>query len=450
MTSIVITGQNRHARCLERLINTHSTSARAAAYDDRRTPSLLAAAANAFVADACITIGGHEPKALIRAVCELRRHPVIHVWAPADVRSIAQAPADLEAVRLLSVIHWCFDARLVADLAALGIVAKCIPLAAERITAEVRIAVDAMHAGHAVRPRRYVAISGSPLFSARVANNCRAYGRAAPVLLRTQTKGDAAVSLLALLRSSAWYSIGQSSGPAALEIAAYATGKRRIVHWLANDVTELGANRTLTRRLRSPRFVHLAQDEEVARHLNQFGLHATIVPVPAIPRVEAIRPLPARFTLLLYLPANRPEFYGRHQYERLMRGLAGEPVRYIIVGGGRIDVPHGVDAEQIGWRHDLGAIYERSSVLVRFTQSDSFSVMVVEALLHGRHVLWSNRFPFVTPLRNFHDLEGGVRSLLALHEQGALAPRRDAAAAMSQVYSPEACLKSVEAVLQRR
>ena len=568
---------------------------------------MLRATAHALVADASITCGGQEPKAVIRAICEARRRPAIHIWAGSDVLTLAQSPAEIETVRLLNLVHWCCAPHLALELAPLGISARYVPIACapvpetiapmpsafsvltylpeprrkfygqdavwnaaralpqvsftvvgpggpepgapanvhyvgeqadmdarvdaacvllrlpehdglavgvvealargrhvvwnyelpgvatvhscDEAIAELRRLHDAHrngalainHAGIAYasahhNPRsiaegirneiaqavdaarrfdeadvaaRRIAISGSGIFSTRVAANCRAYGnRVAPTMLRTNTRGEAAVSLVTLLKSEVWYSIGQPCS-GSLELAAYAARKRRIVHWLGNDVAALNANPDLARRYRSARFVHLAQDADVARKLDSLGLHATVACLPALPRVEAIRPLPEQFTVLLYLPAEHPELYGRHQYERLMRTLMGEQVEYIVVGGGTLDVPPGVHAEQLGWRHDLGGIYERSTVLARFTQTDSFSAMVVEALLHGRHVLWSNDFPFVTRLQNFHDLEKNVRSLLALHESGTLAPRYDAALAMRSSYSPDEGLRSIEAVVER-
>jgi hypothetical protein len=607
MTSLVVTGFYRHARYLARLLNTNLHDVRAMAYDECSRPSLLRAAAHALVAQASITIGGEEPKAAVRAICEARRRPAIHVWAGSDVLTMSQSPARVETVRLLNLVHWCVAPHLATELAALGIQARYVLVASapvpqtiapmpadftvltylpeprrkfygqdgvwdaarafpharfivvgpggaepgapanvhyvgEQADMDARIdaacvflrlpqhdglslgVIEALargrhviwnyqlpgvttvqstdeaiaqlgrlndahrsgalainHAGIAYaaayhNPRsvaegisdeiadaiasagrahdadcaqRRIAVSGLPVFSTRVAANCRAYGNGfAPSVLRTDTRSETAVSLLTLLKSKAWYSIGQPC-PRGLELAAYAARKRRIVHWFGNDVAALNAHPRLARRYRSARFVHLAQDADVARKLDTLGLCATVACVPALPRIDVIRPLPERFTVLLYLPADRPEIYGRHQYERLMRALTGEAVQYIIVGGGTIAVPSGVRAEQIGWRHDLSDIYERSSVLARFTQTDSFSAMVVEALLHGRHVLWSNDFPYVTRLANFHDLEKNVRSLLQLHESGRLTPTYDAAFAMRTQYSPDECLRRIEAAFER-
>ncbi|MGZ3550055.1 MAG: hypothetical protein ACXWNZ_17300 [Vulcanimicrobiaceae bacterium] len=290
-------------------------------------------------------------------------------------------------------------------------------------------------------PRHRLAISGHEVFCARVAANCRAYANEiSGSVLTTYTASDTVVSALELFTSDAWYTIGQPVGPRAFELAAFLSHKPRVLHWLGSDIDVLRRGVRLLHRFRSRRFTHLAQNEVVALRLSELGLHSRVVPLPAVSPVAQLRPLPQVFTLLMYLPAVRPEFYGRYQYERLMQTLSHEPIRYIIVGGGKIDVPACVDAEQLGWRCDLGEVYDRSTALVRFTQPDSLSTMVVEALLHGRHVLWSNDFPFVVRVHDYVDLVKEVRTLLQRHSEGLLTPQTDAAVAMNKLYSPERCL----------
>lgn len=602
MVSIVVTGYIRQIRYFEKLFMAHVPEVRAVGYDDSKI-SLLRAAAHALHAHAALHLGGLEPKALIRALCDARNCPVIHVWTGTDVLQLAESPADVERLRLLNLVHWSVSPNLVTELAPFGIDAHRITLAAASVPhtlaplpavftvlaylpkprrefygqraiwqaasampdvrflavgagdpepgappnvqylgevldidkyidassvvvrmtphdglaqnvvealargrhviwtqpltgvisvrsesdmiAELQKLSNAHNAGlldlnhdgasyvskhhepdrvartlfaaiqdviHATRVKstphktgKIIAISGNPAFSARVARNCETYNREAVIsLLSTHSTSDTALSIVSLLRSEAWYSIG-APGPRSLELAASTTRKRRIIHWLRNDINLLEVNPKLARRYRSSRFVHLAHDAGIAALLGNFGLPCTVLPLPVLPRVENIRCLPERFTLLLYIPLERPNLYGRHQYERLMHALQGESVHYIIVGGGTIEVPVGVSAERVGWRHDLAPIYDRSTALVRFAEMGSFSAMVVEALLHGRYVLSSNEFPFTTQVRNFHDLERTVRTLLGRHQRGDLAPCYDAAEEMSRRYSPEQCVRNLVA-----
>jgi hypothetical protein len=289
-----------------------------------------------------------------------------------------------------------------------------------------------------------LAISGHDLYAARVAENCAKYStHFSASVLSTRNRSETALSLLELLASDAWYTIGAPRQPRLFELAAAVSRKPRILHWLGNDVAVLRDDKRLLHALQSRRCRHLAQNERVSRELESLGLCAETLPVPAALTPPGVRDLPKQFTLLVYLPREHPGFYGRYQYERLMLALSGQSIHYIIVGGGHIDVPAGVSVERIPWRADLAQIYDRSTALIRFTQPDSVSIMVVEALLHGRHVLWSNDFPFVIRVRDSHDLENAVRGLLQQHAAGTLFPQTAAARAIGTLYSPERCLASL-------
>jgi glycosyltransferase involved in cell wall biosynthesis len=126
-----------------------------------------------------------------------------------------------------------------------------------------------------------------------------------------------------------------------------------------------------------------------------------------------------------------------------MERLAGEPVRYVIVGGGSIDVPPGIDAVNLGWRDSLYGTYEDISLLIRYTPHDGLSLMVLEALSFGRHVIWTQEFPFVHSVSSYTELERAVRELLGLHRAGELHPQRSAAQLVEEQYSPDACVRTI-------
>lgn len=370
------------------------------------------------------------------------RHVIWTDWLPGcvHVESVDEA---IDALRTLRAAH--DESRLELNQAGINYVARDHAPAriAAGIVRAVNDAID-LTRSNVERPSEgtvRLAISGQEIFSSRIAANIRRHPTPISAqVLSVRNRSETGVSLLDLLASDVWYSIGQPVGPRPFELASAITRKRRVMHWLGNDVEMLRGNDALLRKFQSDSFVHLAQTDGVRMKLNELGLNVAVAPLAVVSPVSSVQPLPEQFTLLLYLPRERPEFYGRYQYERLMKALSAEPVRYIIVGGGRIDVPAGVLAEKIEWSHDLAQTYDRSTALLRFTEPDSASVMVIEALVHGRHVLWSNDFAFVTKVRSFHELEQGVRSLLKRHSAGELTAQFDAAQTMAALYSPQRCL----------
>lgn len=305
---------------------------------------------------------------------------------------------------------------------------------------------DALHrqASNASRPAHKVAISGLGLFCAHVAEHARTVApRWEPHLLRTSSRLEVVTSILTLLTCDVWYSIGSPVTDRWVHLVARLLRKPRVIHWVGSDIASLTEHPQLRTLLSSRTVTHLAEVSWTAEQLREFGLQPRIAPLPPRHYRTQCLPLPERFSIMLYVPRTRADFYGRRSFERLMERLAGEPVRYVIVGGGSIDVPPGIDAVNLGWRDSLYGTYEDISLLIRYTPHDGLSLMVLEALSFGRHVIWTQEFPFVHSVSSYTELERAVRELLGLHRAGELHPQRSAAQLVEEQYSPDACVRTI-------
>lgn len=297
------------------------------------------------------------------------------------------------------------------------------------------------HAAKTRRPAHRVAISGLGLFCAHVANHA---AQVAPEwearLLRTSSRLEVLTSILALIECDVWYSIGSPVTDRWVHLAARLMRKPRVIHWVGSDIDNLRENPQLRALLCSPRTMHLAEVAWTAEQLRDFGFAPRIAPLP--PRHTGARclPLPERFTVMLYVPRTRSDFYGRPAFERLMQRLAGAGIRYFIVGGGTVTAPPGEDVINLGWRDNLVDVYKDVSMLIRYTPHDGLSLMVLEALSFGRHVVWTQQFPFVRMIRSYNEMENAVRELHAIHLKGELQPQHAASTLITQDFAPRACV----------
>lgn len=290
--------------------------------------------------------------------------------------------------------------------------------------------------------RRRVAISGLNLFVAQVAQSVARYDpRWDPRIIRTSVRLEVLTSMLTMIGADVWYSIGAPISDRWLHLFSRILRKPRVIHWVGSDITSLYTNPHLRWLSTRPNVRNLAEVDWTIEELRKLGIEATLAPLPPrLPAVSEPTPLPKRFTVLLYLPKTRGEFYGRREYERLIRAFAKRGVRFLIVGGGECYAPPEADVVQLGWRVDLDEIYRDSSVLVRFTKHDGLSIMVLEALTHGRHVLWSQDFPFATQVRTYDEIAEEIELLLTLHERGELHVRLDAARYVTETYGTKRCI----------
>ncbi len=294
------------------------------------------------------------------------------------------------------------------------------------------------------KAKQRVAISGLRIFCADIATYARTMAPNWEVrLLRTSSRLEILTSILALIDCDVWYSIGNPIGERFLTIAARLLRKPRVMHWVGSDILVLAEDPELREKLAARNILHLAEASWTAKEVQRFGLRPRIAPLPPRHHHGNALPLPRTFTVMLYVPKTRSEFYGRSAFERLMERMRDKPIRYIVVGGGDIAVPGGVDVTNLGWRDDLKDAYKEATVLVRFTPHDGLSLMVLEALSYGRHVVWTQPFPFVRHVAEYADIEREIRELFDAHERGELRPQKHASEDVKRHYSPEMCVQTL-------
>lgn len=300
------------------------------------------------------------------------------------------------------------------------------------------------HAALPARPHRRVAISGLELFCAQVAQYAKAFAPEwEPRLLRTNSRMDVLTSIITLASCDVWYTIGSPITDRWLHLASRILRKPHVVHWVGSDIAGLYENPRLLRAVQARNAWHLAEVDWTADQLRALGFEPHIAPLPPRHSNAVEKPLPGVFTIMLYVPRTRGAFYGLRAFERLMVALQNEPVRYIVVGGGTIDSPPGVEVENLGWQDKLDDIYERVTTLIRYTPRDGLALMVLEALSFGRHVLWTQKFPHTRHITSYGDMEREVRELLERHRRGELQPQQDAAQAVSRQYNPKRCITGI-------
>ena len=296
---------------------------------------------------------------------------------------------------------------------------------------------------HAKTRARTVAISGLPLFCSRLVQELnKGTAQWSLRVIKAETRLDVIEAFFTLLQCDLWYSIGEPVSDRRIEWFARLLNRKRAVHWVGSDVSVL-QNTKARETFTSPRFTHLAEVDWMADELHAADLKAQIVPLPPSGTPTLIPALPEKFTVLLYVPRTRGDYYGLKCFERMMVSLAHLPIEYLIVGGGVITVPPNVRATNLGWRENLSDVYARSSVLVRFTPHDGLSLMVLEALAAGRHVLWTQPFPYCANVQTAHDIERQLINLLALHRSNSLRPQAEAAQMVRTQYSKSACLQKL-------
>jgi hypothetical protein len=230
--------------------------------------------------------------------------------------------------------------------------------------------------------------------------------------------------------------------------AARALQKKKLVmFWCGSDVlearTDFEAGKVdpwVTEK------IHWAGSPWLAEEVRAMGLKCEYVPSTWVPAVESLEDLPRKFSVLAYLPdAERVSLYGIDQVLEVAGAMP--EVDFTIVGlqpGQRLIAPANVVVhERTSY---LAPFYRNATVIWRPARHDGLSFMALEALAHGRHVMWS--YPFTGAIHT-RDAGAGrmeLERLFELHQAKRLEINRTGAEFIAQNFSPA---KIREGILSR-
>ncbi len=401
-------------------------------------------------AQALILECGEVPNFLLTQSAADRNIPILFLWDAAGLETSARSPEALLAVSHEGSVHLTMDAEVHGRLLAQGIRADHIGSAdaaslIERLDAAVA-------AASAPAPGLRVAVDGLPYFAKQLLDVHRggSFGSAA-TYLRTASKLESLVAAWSLARAHVWYTIGPPPNKSRLvSLVGRMLRKRQIFHWVGTDIVHLRSSPSLQRKYSSRTYIHLAENDGSATELRKMGLHVHVAPLPVATLPASVAPMPATFTLLMYVPSSRGEHYGETEYLRLIADLTQTDIRFLFVGG-TLPKAAASDSRVVNYGRvaNMQPIYDATTVLLRLTRSDGLSFMVLEALAAGRYVCWSKPLGECEYVTDYEDLKRSVLRLYALHKLGRLPARRDSARRIRERYSAQAALTAIEAFWER-
>ena len=197
-----------------------------------------------------------------------------------------------------------------------------------------------------------------------------------------------------------------------------------VYYWLGTDL--MRATQDASRgRLRgafqgSFRDRHLAVAPWHLQELEAIGVEAAYFPLPYALPTQPASPMPSRFAVLSYLPAGGFGNYGGREVFALAREFPAVPFRILGADHPREDTPPNVDYP--GRLPSTDDIFKASSVLIRLTHHDGVGGTVLEALAHGRHVIYTFPLPYtnLVKARDVDAAAGILARLLDEHRRGVL------------------------------
>lgn len=224
-----------------------------------------------------------------------------------------------------------------------------------------------------------------------------------------------------------------------LRAARFFEKKNVVMFWAGSDV--LGAQMQFGQGICEPWIAaktHWAGAPWLRDEITALGLKCEFVPITWVPAVEKPHPLPERFSVLVYLPdeAHAP-LYGLDRILQVARSLPYVSFELVGLTNGQIlDPPPNLSIR--GRVTDMAEVYRRSTVYWRPVAHDGLSFMSLEAMSHGRHVIWSYAFPHCRQSRDVETDRAEIVRLYDLHAHRQLRLNEPAIAMVKEQFSLDA------------
>lgn len=221
-----------------------------------------------------------------------------------------------------------------------------------------------------------------------------------------------------------------------LRVARILNKRNVVFFWAGSDV--LGAQMQFAEGIREPWIaakIHWAGAPWLAEEIRAIGLECEYVPITWVPKVERPHPLPDTFSVLTYLPATRQSsLYGLDRILHVARSLPYIPFELVGLTEGRVANPPS-NLRVWGRLNNMDEVYRRTSLYWRPVSHDGLSFMALEALSHGRQVLWSYPFPHCYQSRNAQADRAEILRLYLQHQRGELLLNTAAIAMTAEKFS---------------
>jgi hypothetical protein len=221
--------------------------------------------------------------------------------------------------------------------------------------------------------------------------------------------------------------------------AARVLGKKKIVMlWAGSDV--LIAQDEIAAGRRAPwvgEIIHWAVSPWVAEEVREMGLPCEHVQVSFVDVIAHPKPLPKTFSVLVYVSdVAKTDLYGWDRIREVAEKLPH--VQFNLCGlpeGQTLPVPPNMKI--YNWMSDLTPLLEQSTVVYRPVRHDGLSFGVLEALSHGRYVLYSYPLTGCVQVTSTRAACAEIEKLLACHEAGILQLNEVGRSYIAQEYAPE-------------
>ena len=168
--------------------------------------------------------------------------------------------------------------------------------------------------------------------------------------------------------------------------------KKVISHWIGTDVLLAKENKNFNKVLK---YIdcNLTCSPVLKEELKEIGINATEIPIVPNWNNTNYSELPAKHSVLVYMPEKKEEFYGLEYVKSAAK--AYPELKFYIVANDN-DILNLENVKFLGRlsHEEMEKLYDKITILLRMPKHDGLSLMLLEALIKGKEIIYSYKFPY--------------------------------------------------------
>jgi hypothetical protein len=281
-----------------------------------------------------------------------------------------------------------------------------------------------------------VLIVGLPYFTENLVRDLRAFD-SDNTYYRLDTyynKKDRLKALLLIPRVDVVYSINGALDKSRVFDWAFFWKKKVMMTWVGTDVTK-------AKKLEAPNTTYLNKSHHycevnwIQEELKSLNINAKILNFFNFSELKpAQMPNDKKLKVLTYISKDREAYYGWSQVIEAAR--ACPMIEFTVVGTEGINEwPENVQCK--GWVDNMPELFEKHHATIRFVEHDGLSGFVLESLLRGKHVLYSQPLNHCVHVNNTESMINALKELSDVNESGKLSVNESGASFVADNFNRE-------------
>ena len=186
--------------------------------------------------------------------------------------------------------------------------------------------------------------------------------------------------------------------------------KKTISHWIGTDVLLAKENKNLNKILK---YIdcNLTCSPILKEELKEIDIDAIEVPIVPNWNNTNYSELPNKHSVLVYMPEKKEEFYGL-EYVKFVAETYPE-LKFYIVANDK-DTLNLKNVEFSGKLpcEEMEKLYDKITILLRMPKHDGLSLMLLEALIKGKEIIYSYKFPYTHYATNKEEVKDIIDEII--------------------------------------